>query len=148
MIWGELKPNFGDIRLGSVSVLKEPREARLYMSVCPQDDAGTKRNLWKALQGISANCVPSCSQHTAWKKQKRSRSPGSRKEFKWRLKSVATAHDTCVSHLRIILSYNNSFERFPIELDYEKESKSMSPVNHLKMVNTGYNLEYQICRVL
>jgi hypothetical protein len=57
MIWGKLKPNFRYIHLDSVSVLKEPHKARLYMSVCPQDDTGTKRNLWKALQDISANCA-------------------------------------------------------------------------------------------
>ncbi|PMD40375.1 P-loop containing nucleoside triphosphate hydrolase protein [Hyaloscypha variabilis F] len=39
MIRGELKPNFGDIHLDGVSVLKQPHKARLHMGVCPQDDA-------------------------------------------------------------------------------------------------------------
>ena len=39
MIRGELKPNFGDIQLDGVSVLKQPHKARLHMGVCPQDDA-------------------------------------------------------------------------------------------------------------
>ncbi|KAE8454159.1 hypothetical protein EG329_005084 [Mollisiaceae sp. DMI_Dod_QoI] len=39
MIRGELKPNFGDIFLDGVSVLKQPHKARLHMGVCPQDDA-------------------------------------------------------------------------------------------------------------
>jgi ATP-binding cassette subfamily A (ABC1) protein 3 len=39
MIRGELKPNFGDIYLDGISVLKQPHKARLQMGVCPQDDA-------------------------------------------------------------------------------------------------------------
>ncbi|KUJ19510.1 P-loop containing nucleoside triphosphate hydrolase protein [Mollisia scopiformis] len=39
MIRGELVPNFGDISLDGVSVLKNPHKARLHMGVCPQDDA-------------------------------------------------------------------------------------------------------------
>jgi ABC-type glutathione transport system ATPase component len=39
MIRGELKPNFGDIYVDGISVLKQPQKARLHMGVCPQDDA-------------------------------------------------------------------------------------------------------------
>jgi ABC-type multidrug transport system ATPase subunit len=39
IIRGELKPNFGDIYLDGVSMLKQPHKARLHMGVCPQDDA-------------------------------------------------------------------------------------------------------------
>lgn len=39
MIRGELVPNFGEIYLDGVSVLKQPQRARLHMGVCPQDDA-------------------------------------------------------------------------------------------------------------
>jgi len=39
MIRGELTPNFGEIFVNGVSVLKQPQKARLSMGVCPQDDA-------------------------------------------------------------------------------------------------------------
>jgi ATP-binding cassette subfamily A (ABC1) protein 3 len=39
LIRGELKPNFGDIYLDGISVLRNPHKARLHMGVCPQDDA-------------------------------------------------------------------------------------------------------------
>jgi ATP-binding cassette subfamily A (ABC1) protein 3 len=39
MIRGELKPNFGDIFLDGISVLRNTHKARLQMGVCPQDDA-------------------------------------------------------------------------------------------------------------
>ena len=39
IIRGELKPDFGDIHLDGVSVLRNPHKARLHMGVCPQDDA-------------------------------------------------------------------------------------------------------------
>ena len=39
LIRGELKPDFGDIYLDGTSVLRNPRNARLLMGVCPQDDA-------------------------------------------------------------------------------------------------------------
>jgi len=38
-IRGELKPDFGDIYLDGVSVLRNPHKTRSYMGVCPQDDA-------------------------------------------------------------------------------------------------------------
>jgi len=38
-IRGELKPDFGEIYLDGVSVLRNPRKTRSYMGVCPQDDA-------------------------------------------------------------------------------------------------------------
>lgn len=39
MIRGELVPNFGEIYLDGINVLKQPQKARLHMGVCPQDDA-------------------------------------------------------------------------------------------------------------
>jgi ATP-binding cassette subfamily A (ABC1) protein 3 len=39
MIRGELRPNFGEIYVEGVSVLRQPQKARLHMGVCPQDDA-------------------------------------------------------------------------------------------------------------
>ncbi|KAH8805682.1 ABC transporter-like protein [Xylogone sp. PMI_703] len=39
MIRGELKPDYGDIYLDGVSVLRQPHKTRLQMGVCPQDDA-------------------------------------------------------------------------------------------------------------
>ena len=39
MIRGELRPDFGDIHLDGVSVLKQPHKVRSHMGVCPQDDA-------------------------------------------------------------------------------------------------------------
>jgi len=39
LIRGELKPDFGEITLDDISVLKHPHAARLHMGVCPQDDA-------------------------------------------------------------------------------------------------------------
>ena len=38
-IRGELKPDFGEIYLDGISVLRNPRKTRSYMGVCPQDDA-------------------------------------------------------------------------------------------------------------
>ena len=38
-IRGELKPDFGEIYLDGVSVLRNPHKTRSYMGVCPQDDA-------------------------------------------------------------------------------------------------------------
>ncbi|KAN0095683.1 P-loop containing nucleoside triphosphate hydrolase protein [Hyaloscypha variabilis] len=49
MIRGELKPNFGDIHLDGVSVLKQPHKARLHMGVCPQDDAIDKLTVRQTL---------------------------------------------------------------------------------------------------
>jgi ABC-type multidrug transport system ATPase subunit len=39
LIRGEMKPNFGDITLDGISVLRQPHKAKLQMGVCPQDDA-------------------------------------------------------------------------------------------------------------
>ena len=39
LIRGDLKPNFGDITLEGISVLRHPHKARMLMGVCPQDDA-------------------------------------------------------------------------------------------------------------
>ncbi|KFY06843.1 hypothetical protein V492_07693 [Pseudogymnoascus sp. VKM F-4246] len=39
MIRGELKPNFGDIYVDGISVLRNPQKARRQLGVCPQDDA-------------------------------------------------------------------------------------------------------------
>lgn len=39
MIRGELRPNFGDIYVDGISVLRNPHKARMQMGVCPQDDA-------------------------------------------------------------------------------------------------------------
>jgi len=39
LIRGELKPDFGEITLDDIFVLKHPHAARLHMGVCPQDDA-------------------------------------------------------------------------------------------------------------
>ncbi|THC93214.1 hypothetical protein EYZ11_007296 [Aspergillus tanneri] len=39
MIRGELKPNFGNVYVNGVSMLRQPGTARLHIGVCPQDDA-------------------------------------------------------------------------------------------------------------
>ncbi|KFX91055.1 hypothetical protein V490_06103 [Pseudogymnoascus sp. VKM F-3557] len=39
MIRGELRPNFGDIFVDGISVLRTPHKARRQIGVCPQDDA-------------------------------------------------------------------------------------------------------------
>lgn len=39
MIRGEIKPNFGDIYLDGVSVLRQPQKPRLHIGICPQNDA-------------------------------------------------------------------------------------------------------------
>lgn len=39
LIRGELKPDFGNIELNGISVLRYPHKARIHMGVCPQDDA-------------------------------------------------------------------------------------------------------------
>ncbi|KAK2754389.1 hypothetical protein FQN54_007033 [Arachnomyces sp. PD_36] len=39
LIRGELKPDFGNIELNGISVLRQPHKARVHMGVCPQDDA-------------------------------------------------------------------------------------------------------------
>jgi ATP-binding cassette subfamily A (ABC1) protein 3 len=39
LIRGELKPNFGDITVDGISVLRQPHKAKMHMGVCPQDDA-------------------------------------------------------------------------------------------------------------
>ena len=39
LIRGVMKPDFGDITLDGISVLRQPHKARLHMGVCPQDDA-------------------------------------------------------------------------------------------------------------
>ena len=39
LIRGVMKPDFGDITLDGISVLRQPHKARVHMGVCPQDDA-------------------------------------------------------------------------------------------------------------
>jgi ABC-type multidrug transport system ATPase subunit len=39
LIRGDMKPDFGDITLDGISVLRQPHKARLHMGVCPQNDA-------------------------------------------------------------------------------------------------------------
>ena len=39
LIRGELKPDFGQIMLDGINVLRHPQQARVHMGVCPQDDA-------------------------------------------------------------------------------------------------------------
>lgn len=39
LIRGELKPNFGNITVDGISVLRQPHKAKTHMGVCPQDDA-------------------------------------------------------------------------------------------------------------
>lgn len=39
LIRGELKPDFGQITLDGINVLRHPHQARVQMGVCPQDDA-------------------------------------------------------------------------------------------------------------
>lgn len=39
LIRGELKPDFGQITLDGINVLRHPHQARVHMGVCPQDDA-------------------------------------------------------------------------------------------------------------
>jgi ABC-type multidrug transport system ATPase subunit len=39
LIRGELKPDFGEITLDGINVLRHPHQARVHMGVCPQDDA-------------------------------------------------------------------------------------------------------------
>jgi ATP-binding cassette subfamily A (ABC1) protein 3 len=39
MIRGELRPDEGDIRVSGISVMDQPRKARVHIGVCPQDDA-------------------------------------------------------------------------------------------------------------
>lgn len=39
LIRGELQPDFGNIELNGISVLRQPHKARVHMGVCPQDDA-------------------------------------------------------------------------------------------------------------
>lgn len=49
MIRGELKPEFGDVHVDGVSVVKQPRKARLQIGVCPQDDAVDNLTVWQTL---------------------------------------------------------------------------------------------------
>lgn len=39
LIRGELKPDYGNIEVNGISVLRQPHKARVHLGVCPQDDA-------------------------------------------------------------------------------------------------------------
>ena len=54
MIRGELNPDFGDIYVNGVSVLRQARKVRLNVGVCPQDDAVDNLTVRQTLEFYAA----------------------------------------------------------------------------------------------
>ena len=54
MIRGEVNPDFGDIYVNGVSVLRQARKARLNVGVCPQDDAVDNLTVRQTLEFYAA----------------------------------------------------------------------------------------------
>lgn len=54
MIRGEVNPDFGDIYVNGVSVLRQARKARLNVGVCPQDDAVDNLTVGQTLEFYAA----------------------------------------------------------------------------------------------
>ncbi|KAE8392439.1 hypothetical protein BDV23DRAFT_181593 [Aspergillus alliaceus] len=54
MIRGEMKPDAGDIYVDGISVLRQTRNARLHIGVCPQDDAVDNLTVRQTLEFYAA----------------------------------------------------------------------------------------------
>ncbi|KAE8150913.1 hypothetical protein BDV25DRAFT_139348 [Aspergillus avenaceus] len=54
MIRGELRPDAGDILVNGISVLRQPRKARVHIGVCPQDDAVDNLTVRQTLEFYAA----------------------------------------------------------------------------------------------